>query len=187
MKVKYFIFLILLAACSGERQSGPNSAPVATEMGLSRTLPPPVEEVATNDDVDDKRNIMVVLVCSNDKLMVNGEMTDVKKLKDRAKEFIANPSNKENLPVKESVDIPLLGTQLITSKHIIYLNNEQGTSYQSFLDVQNELLAAYSELRNELSVQMFSGRMFEELTAVEQDAVMQCYPQKISEEVPKVY
>lgn len=161
---------------------------MATDKGLSRTLPPPATNEEKTNDVDvNKRNIMMILVNSNDRLMVNGELMDVSKLKDRAKEFIANPSNKENLPAKEAVQIPLLGTQMITSKHVISLQNDRGTSYQAYLSVQNELVAAYNELRNELSRAKFSGRTFDELTEDEQDAVKQYYPQKISEAEPKNY
>lgn len=161
---------------------------MATDKGLSRTLPPPATNEEKTKDVDvNKRNIMMILVNSNDRLMVNGEMMDVSKLKEKAKKFIANPTNDENLPAKEAVQIPILGTQMITSKHVISLQNDRGTSYQAYIAVQNELVAAYSELRDELSVQKFSGRKFEELTADEQDAVKQYYPQKISEAEPKNY
>ncbi len=184
MKVQCLFFVLLLAACSGEKQQGNDLSSMATDKGLFRTLPP-AEEVPIDDTEDSKRNIMIVLVNSNDELMVNGERMDFRKLKPIAKEFIANPSNNDTLPMKEAVDIPLLGKRMVTSKHVIYLNNEQGTSYSSYSDVQNELLAAYSDLRDELSVECFSGRKFQELTADEQEAVKQCYPQKISEELPK--
>lgn len=161
---------------------------MATDKGLSRTLPPPSSnEEKTNDVEVNKRNIMMILVNSNDRLMVNGEMMDVSKLKEKAKEFIANPSNKENLPMKEAVQIPILGTQMITSKHVISLQNDRGTSYQAYIAVQNELVAAYNELRNELSSSKFGGRKYDELTSEEQDAVKQYYPQKISEAEPKNY
>ena len=161
---------------------------MATDKGLSRTLPPPSTNEEKTNDVDvNKRNIMMILVNSSDRLMVNGEMMDVSKLKDRAKEFIANPSNKENLPAKEAVAIPLLGTQMITSKHVISLQNDRGTSYQAYIAVQNELVAAYNELRDELSRNKFGGRSFDELTSDEQDAIKQYYPQKISEAEPKNY
>ncbi|MBR5695452.1 MAG: biopolymer transporter ExbD [Paludibacteraceae bacterium] len=161
---------------------------MATDKGLFRTLPPPVEKKEKNEEVEvNKRNIMLVLVNSSDKLMVNGEVMDVSKLKEKAKEFIANPANKENLPEKEVVDIPLLGRSSITSKHVISLQNDRGTSYQAYIAVQNELVAAYNELRNELSVKKFSGRKYAELTEEEQDAVKTFYPLKISEAEPKNY
>jgi len=161
---------------------------MATDKGLFRTLPPPVEKKEKKEDIEvNKRNIMMVLVNSSDKLMVNGEVMDVTSLKDKAKEFIANPANKSDLPEKETVDIPFFGPSRITSKHVISLQNDRGTSYQAYIAVQNELVAAYNELRDELSSMKFNGRKYSQLTEAEQDAVKEYYPLKISEAEPKNY
>lgn len=162
---------------------------MATDKGLFRTLPPPVDKKEKKNDVVDvnKRNIMLVLVNSSDRLMVNGEVMDVTGLKDKAKEFIDNPANKENLPEKETVDIEYLGKCRITTKHVISLQNDRGTSYQAYIAVQNELVAAYNELRDELSVVKFNGRKYNQLSEAEQKAVRDYYPLKISEAEPKNY
>ena len=55
-----------------------------------------------------------------------------------------------------------------------------------YFQVQNELVAAYNELRNELSKQKF-GREFQNLKDEEKLAIKQYYPQKISEAEPKKY
>ena len=111
---------------------------------------------------------------------------NVDRLKDKAKEFIANPYNSESLPVKKPVEIPLLGTQMITKDHVISLQNDRGTSYQAYLDVQNELVAAYNELREELSREKFQ-KTYLDLDSLEQKAVQTYYPQRISEAEPKNY
>ncbi len=161
---------------------------MATDKGLFRTLPPPVEKKDNTEQIDvNKRNIMLVLVNSSDRLMVNGEVMDVMSLKDKAKEFIANPANKSDLPEKETVDIAFFGPSRITSKHVISLQNDRGTSYQAYIAVQNELVAAYNELRDELSTMKFNGRKYNQLTEAEQDAVKAYYPLKISEAEPKNY
>lgn len=161
---------------------------MATDKGLSRTLPPPSTNEEKTEDIEvNKRNILMILVNSSDKLMVNGELMDVSKLKDRAKEFIDNPGNKEDLPEKELVNVPYIGSKMVTTKHVISLQNDRGTSYQAYIAVQNELVAAYNELRNELSTSKFMGRTYDQLTEDEQDAVKQVYPQKISEAEPKNY
>ncbi len=161
---------------------------MATDKGLSRTLPPPSTNEEKTQDVDvNKRNILMILVNSNDKLMVNMEPMDVSKLKEKAKEFIENPANKEDLPEKELVNVPYIGSRMVTTKHVISLQNDRGTSYQAYIAVQNELVAAYNELRNELSTSKFMGRTYDQLTEEEQDAVKQVYPQKISEAEPKNY
>ena len=161
---------------------------MATDKGLSRKLPAPVpEDQKTEEEVEiNKRNIMMVLINSSDLLMVNGEVMPINKLKEKAKEFIANPSNSGSLPAKVAEDIPFMGTMMITKDHVISLQNDRGTSYQAYINVQNELVAAYNELREELSREKF-GSAYSELDEDKQKAIQQVYAQRISEAEPKNY
>lgn len=155
-----------------------------TDAGISITLPPMPENEEQKDDKQiNERNIFVVLVNSNDQLLVEGELMDVQNLKEAAKDFIANPEDKENLPEKVLVDVDYFGTVPV-SKQIISLRNDRGTSYGMYLRVQNELAAAYNELRNELAIQKF-GTPFDELESEKQDAIQDIYVKRISEAEPK--
>lgn len=160
---------------------------MSTSTGLSRRLPPPLPPGMKAPDVDvNKRNIFVVKVNSQNQLMVQGEEMSVKDLRARAKEFIKNEVNDPTLPVKTMVNIPLIGQIEITKDHVISLQNDVDTQYQAYIEVQNELVAAYNELRNELSKEKF-GKLFDELDENQQQAVQDVYPQKISEAEPKNY
>ena len=99
--------------------------------------------------------------------MCGTDYIDVKQLKEKAKEFIANPYDDENLPEKHRKNIPLLGDCMITENHVISVQNDVGTSYQAYIDVQNELVAAYNELRNELGKAKF-GKLYNECNEDEQ-------------------
>ncbi|MFZ9777244.1 MAG: biopolymer transporter ExbD, partial [Schleiferiaceae bacterium] len=68
-------------------------------------------------------------------------------------------------------------------KAVISLQNDRGTSYSMFVKVRNELLGAYSELRNELANRKF-GRDYESLSESDKEAVNEVYPQFISEAEP---
>jgi biopolymer transport protein ExbD len=153
------------------------------DSGLSRMLPPWVPEQQQTDEKVKERNIFVVLVNKDNRLLVQGEIMDVKNLKEKAKEFIANPADNPNLPEKKMEDVPLFG-QYPISKQVISLQNDRSTSYEMYIAVQNELVAAYNELRNEISLQKF-GRKFDLCTKEQQDAVKEIYPQRISEAEPK--
>jgi hypothetical protein len=52
-----------------------------------------------------------------------------------------------------------------------------------FIKVRNELLGAYSELRNDLATRKY-GRDYESLSESEQEEVNAVYPQFISEAEP---
>lgn len=155
--------------------------------GLSRKLPPPLPPGAEQPDVEvNKRNVFVVLINSNNQIMAQGQLIDIKDLKDKAKEFIQNKYNAPNLPALTPVNIPLIGNIDITKEHVISLQNDRGTDYQAYLEVQNELMAAYNELREELAVDKF-GTHYEACTEEQIDAINKVYPQKISEAEPKNY
>ena len=159
-----------------------------TDQGLARRLPPPVPKDQKNDaDVDiKKRNLLVVLVSSGNQIMCGGEITDIKQLKDKVKEFVENPYNDANKPEKVEVDVPYFGKKMVSKNHVISLQSDRGTSYQAYIDVQNELAAAYNELRDDVSKEKF-GKAFMDLDEEQQKAVQQIYPQKISEAEPKNY
>lgn len=158
-----------------------------TDRGLPRRLPPPVPKDQKNEDVKiKKRNILVVLINSQNQILCNNEFIDIKQLKDKVKEFIENPYNDEHKPEKTEVDVPFFGNMMVTKNHVISLQNDRGTKYQAYIDVQNELAAAYNELRNDVSMKKF-GKAFMDLNEEQQKAVQEIYPQKISEAEPKNY
>ena len=160
---------------------------MSTSTGLSRRLPPPLppDQVIPPVDVN-KRNIFVVKVNSQNQLTVQGELMELQDLRQKTKEFIKNENDDPHLPAKIEENIPLLGTMSITKDHVISLQNDVDTQYQAYINVQNELVAAYNELRNELAKEKF-GAGYDELNEDQQKAVQSVYPQKISEAEPKNY
>lgn len=158
-----------------------------TDRGLARRLPEPPQENQKKEDKEIKdRNILQVFVNFNDQLMCGSDYVSVEQLRDKAKEFIANPYNDEKLPEKVAVDVPFFGTQMVTKFHVISLRCDRGTSYKAYIAVQNELVAAYNELRNELSQSKWQ-KNYADLNEEQQEAIRQIYPQVISEAEPKKY
>ncbi|HOW30465.1 MAG TPA: biopolymer transporter ExbD [Bacteroidales bacterium] len=156
---------------------------IDTDQGITRKLPPPPDPNADPPEVKE-RNVLKVLVNKSDRLLVQGQPIDIRQLKDRAKEFLTNPQNDPNLPEVEEVTINNLGT-VRTTKGIISLKNDRGTSYDMYIQVQNELTAAINELRDELSQQRF-GAKFADLTSTTQsEAVQKAIPIAISEAEPE--
>lgn len=165
------------------------SATMDTDTGLVRKLPP-ISEENVQDQVDVKeRNIFVVLVNRNDQLLVEGKLMDIKDLRAAAKEFIDNINNNPDLPAKEVINVRYFGAIEVTKKHIISLQNDRGTSYEMYIAVQNELAAAYNELRNELAIQKF-GMKYTDMEKNKDfrdqvDVINEIYPMQISEAEPK--
>ncbi|GAB6395136.1 MAG: biopolymer transporter ExbD [Bacteroidales bacterium] len=158
-----------------------------TDRGLPRRLPPPVPKEQKNTDVDiKKRNLLVVLINSTNQVLCSNEYIPIDQLKGKVKEFVENANNNEHMPEKIEMDVPFFGTTLVTKNHVISLQNDRGTSYQAYIDVQNEIAAAYNELRDNISERQF-GKKFMELEEEQQEAVQKIYPQRISEAEPKNY
>jgi len=68
-------------------------------------------------------------------------------------------------------------------KAIISLQNDRGTSYEMYISVQNELTAAYNELRNEAAIKKYNLN-YSELSKEKRNVVRKMYPMKISEAEP---
>jgi biopolymer transport protein ExbD len=155
------------------------------DTGLMRRLPPiPDKDQKQNDDKIKQRNVFVVLINKNNDLLVENEVMDIHDLREKAKEFIANPEDKPDLPEKDYKEIPFFGRVYVPKNPIISLQNDRGTSYGTYLMVQNELLAAKNELRDQLSMQKFSLK-YKDLDKDQQAAVKQYYTSVLSEAEPK--
>ena len=155
---------------------------INTDMGIARRLPPPLQPDFTPPEVRE-RNIFQVKINRNDRILFNKEVGDISLLKDRAKEFLGNPQDRDDLPQKEVINIPLLGNYPV-SKGVISLQNDRGTSYDTYFRVQNELTAAINEMRDELSREKFN-RPYKDLDQDHKDAIDKAIPVAISEAEPK--
>ncbi len=129
------------------------------DTGITRLLPPEPEDEQETEVKVNKRNVLVVLLNRSDRLMVGGEEMDRLDLKAKTIEFFTNPANDVTLPEKENVEIqfPPGSSSLLppdgiwrgqVSKGVISLQNDRSTTYGKYLQVQNELVAAVNELRD---------------------------------------
>ena len=146
------------------------------DSGISRKLPPMPEENIEIPEIH-KKNIFVVLINKNNKILagigsptniieMNGDGS-ISSLKDDVKTFITNNGGNPN-----SSDSP--------DKAVVSLQNQEGTSYKAYIQVQNELTKAYNELRNEKS-NVDYGKDFNRLNNEEQKKIKDFYPMKVSE------
>ena len=152
------------------------------DTGILRKLPPMVDDPP---EVPSKeRDILVVLVNRNDKLMVEGEETDISDLRHITREFIQNKDRASQLPEIFEMEVEHFGLVPVTKNHIISLRSDRGTSYDMYVTVQNELEAAYNELRGEMAIQKWD-RLFSDLEKDKKEAILKIYPMRISEAEPK--
>ncbi|MGB0871191.1 MAG: ExbD/TolR family protein [Flavobacteriales bacterium] len=141
------------------------------DSGISRKLPakPPVDDPTPPPPVKEK-NIFVVLVNQSNDLLVEENPMNVEDLKEATIEFITNNDKKDNLSENPK-------------KAVVSLRNHRLTSYDAYVAVQDQLTAAYNEVRNTIANQRF-GKKFDELTKEQAKEVRKDYPMNISEAEP---
>ncbi len=134
---------------------------IPKDSGINRKLPPMEEN---DEDVFIKqKNIFTVLLNGKDQLLVEDELMELKDLRAAAIEFLDNGGDGScdycnGAKDPSSSDNP--------DKAIISLKNERETSYSAYISVQNELVAAYNDLRNRRALQIGARRGFPEMDFV---------------------
>ncbi|MCK9625312.1 MAG: biopolymer transporter ExbD [Bacteroidales bacterium] len=155
-----------------------------SEEGLSRRLPPmPTEDQKVENQKVKQRNIIQVRISSNDKIFAGNEIIDVSQLKDKITEFLTNPNEDPLLPEKKIETIEGFGDYPV-SKGVISLQNDRGTSYRKYIEVQNELVKAVNLLRDDFAQHEY-GKKYARLDEEKQLIVRKAVPQSISEAEPK--
>jgi biopolymer transport protein ExbD len=166
---------------------------VATTMnvdtGITRVLPgiPPDDQVVTEDMRVRERDLLPIFVNTNDNILMARQPVDITQLKDAVKRFILNPTNDENMPERRMTDIEMPDGSIWTypvSAGVVSLTNDRGTSYDVYIQVQNELTRAFNEMREEAAMQKFN-RSLADLSEGEREAVFDAVPQQISEAEPR--
>ena len=169
---------------------------IEKDSGINRKLPP--MEESEEDVIIKQKNIFTVLLNGKDQLLVEEELMELKDLRKAAVEFLDNGGDGScdycrGRKDPKSSDNP--------DKAIISLKNERETSYAAYISVQNELVAAYNELRNRRALEIGPQNGFNDMNFVEMqnnykdvrwvgnreklkeviDQIKVEYPQKLSE------
>ena len=158
------------------------------DTGIVRMLPPMADPNVKQEDIKVKeRNLLLVFVSGSGNIMAGGKVISLNALKDKAKEFILNPFDDKDLPEKKPTEIEMPnGSKWVypVSEGVISLQNTRDTSYQRYIEVQNELTRAFNEVRDEVSMSKF-GKKFADLDEAERKVITKAIPMKISEAEPR--
>lgn len=171
---------------------------IETDRGISRKLPPIPEEDVVPPIIKQK-NIFTVIVNRNNELLVEDEVMQIEDLREAAKTFLDNGAGvgEEACDYCQGPGDPASSDN--PTKAIISLVNDRKTEYGTYISVQNELVAAYNELRNREAQRLY-GTEFTQMEAnyndsnwrgdkeelKEQIAVIKdLFPEKLSEAEPQ--
>ena len=166
---------------------------IETDSGISRKLPPIEED--QEDVIIKQRNIFTVLLNGKDQILVEDELMVLEDVRSAAIEFLDNGggTGEDGCDYCKGDRDPSSSDN--PDKAIISLKNERETSYAAYISIQNELVAAYTHLRNIRAEDLY-GESYEEMMKNYRDVnwpgnktklkekinrLRKEYPQKLSE------
>lgn len=172
---------------------------MAKDKGILRSLPP-IEPPNDDQVIIKEKNLFVVILNRHDQLLVEDEEMNIKGLRKAAIEFLDNggstdaEGNKcdycQGKKDEASSDHP--------DKAIITLQHDRETSYGKYIAVQNELVAAYNDLRNREAMRMYNESYTDMLATKAKNQfkkdeklnerialIKKMFPMKLSEAEPK--
>ena len=144
---------------------------IAEDKGINRKLPR-ICETSDCITVIQERNILRIAINNKQEIMVNEEIVSIENLNNIAKVFLDNNGDGScnycnGLKLITSSDSP--------TKAVISLKSHKQTSYELFIDVQDELSKAYYELR-EVYAQQKLGKTTADLSKEGIIALRKAYP-----------
>lgn len=121
---------------------------IEKDKGMLRSLPP-IDETKVEPPIIKQKNLFTVLVSRDNQLLVEDELMEIKDLKEAAIEFLDNGGGTN--AAGESCTYCKGKRDEASSDHpdkaIISMKHDRETSYEKYIEVQNELVAAYNFLR----------------------------------------
>ncbi len=173
---------------------------IEKDKGIARQLPP-MDEIDQPDVVIKQKNLFIVNVNKDDQLLVEDDLMQLKDLRQAAIDFLDNGGAPSGSPLycnycKGKRDVASSDNP---EKAVISVQNDRLTSYDMYISVQNELVAAYNFLRNRESQRLYGWKFTEVKKAIDEGSfqgneeatmeklenIQKLFPLKLSEAEPK--
>jgi biopolymer transport protein ExbD len=136
---------------------------IPKDKGLLRSLPP-IDDTETEPPIIKQKNLFTVLINRHNQLLVEDEEMKLEDLRQATIDFLDNGGGTNS--AGERCDY-CNGKRLNTEQHgdkassdhpdkaIISMKHDRETSYEQYMDVQNELVAAYNFLREREAARLY--------------------------------
>lgn len=148
------------------------------DNGMSRMLPPLATE--QQPAAVTQRNVLRIVVSPANVITINDDSLTIADVRKKVVEFVDNPHNDPNLPEKVQRDIYPLGKCMITENHVVHIEADRKSDYNTYFSIQHEIVAAYAQLRDSLAQQRFQ-KPYAQCSEEQRTAIRKYYPQKVSE------
>ena len=148
------------------------------DNGMSRMLPPLANEQKPASVT--QRNVLRIVVSPTNVSTINDDSLTIADVRNRVVEFVDNPHDDPNLPEKVQRDIYPLGKCMVTENHVVQIEADRNSDYNTYFSIQHEIVAAYAQLRDSLALQRFQ-KHYAQCSEEQRMAIRKYYPQKVSE------
>ncbi len=140
---------------------------IDVDTGIGMVLPPKPEENVEPPPVKE-RNMLKILVNAEGLVLMDETPTAIEDVKRKVKEFVDNNGQDPNLSVSPD-------------KAIVSIKTDRQTPYNIYIDMLDEVMGAYAELRNQAAQARF-GRNYDQLDdeSAAAEEIKNLYPKKIS-------
>ncbi|MCT4630555.1 biopolymer transporter ExbD [Winogradskyella sp.] len=131
---------------------------IEKDKGLLRSLPP-IDDSQVDPPIIKQKNLFTVLINRNNQLLVEEEQMEIKDLRQAAIDFLDNGGGTN--AAGQNCDYCKGKRDASSSDHpdkaIISMKHDRETSYEQYMDVQNELVAAYNFLREREAKRLYGN------------------------------
>lgn len=171
---------------------------IEKDKGILRSLPP-IDDSEVEPPIIKQKNLFTVLINRNNQLLVEDEQMELKDLRKAAIEFLDNggDTNAEGQRCDYCRGKRSSSSSDHPDKAIISMKHDRETSYDKYIEVQNELVAAYNFLR-EREAQRLYNRSFQSMLDEKEknqfkkderlneqiETIKKLFPMKLSEAEP---
>ncbi|MEM6722014.1 MAG: biopolymer transporter ExbD [Bacteroidota bacterium] len=149
----------------------------AEDEGIRSVIPKPCPENVDCNSEFKRKNVYTIQLNQNNDLLANNELIPVEALRESIKAFVDNNGD-ASCEYCNGARKPDLSEN--PKRAMISIKTDRMTSYETYINIQNELMGAYYELRKELSKTKFNKNV-EDLTEEELKILQDSYPFRITE------
>jgi biopolymer transport protein ExbD len=128
------------------------------DKGLTRQLPPAEKQEQQETNMD-KNRLMAISITADNRVLIDNHPVKAKEVKPKVLAFITR----------------------LGKGHLITIDADPASSYETYFTLQNEMVAAYNTWRNKTAMRKY-GRDYNHLSPKERDLVRDLCPQRIAEQ-----
>ena len=172
-----------------------------TDSGIYRKLPELTPPEQVDGPLTRKRNIFEISINRFDQLLIEEQEAKIENVRELAVAFLDNGAGDfKGKPCDYCEGEKLSSSSEHPAKAIISIETAKGTSYGMYISVYNEVLAAYTELRNKYAKKYltgkYKGRSYSDLLKIKKanpedadvkvaiDQVKKAYPEILADAEP---